>query len=58
MGVPQTTCLSYAKKEIGDSLRYLGVAAFMCGLLMLCTWICQYALWRTYDENDVSHYEV
>jgi hypothetical protein len=51
-GVPSTTCLTYLKTEIGDSMTYLGVTAVVCGIIMFLIWIAQYALWRKYEEEQ------
>lgn len=51
-GVPQMTCLANLKEEIGDELSYLGGAALVCGIIMFFTWLCQYALWRKYDDES------
>jgi len=51
-GVPSTTCLTYLKTEIGDSMQYLGVTAVVAGLIMFLIWIAQYALWRKYEDEQ------
>lgn len=53
-GIPDQTCLSFAKEEIGSSLSYMGVTSVVCGIVCFFIWICQYALWRRYDDKDVS----
>ena len=52
VGVPNKTCLSYMKEEVGDSLKYLGITAVVTGCIMFLIWICQYALWRKYDKEE------
>jgi len=44
--------LVYLRKEIGDSLIYLGVVAVLGGIIMGLIWCCQYALWRKYPDDD------
>jgi len=39
-GVPNETCLTHLKSEIGDSMTYLGVTALALGLVMMVIWIC------------------
>lgn len=51
-GIPTTTCLSYMKEEVGDSMMYLGVTGIITGITMFLIWICQYALWRKYDDQE------
>jgi len=51
-GPPTTNCLSYLKQEIGSSLRGLGIASIVGGVIMGLIWCCQYALWRTYEEDE------
>ena len=50
-GVPSKTCLLYMKEEVGNSLSYLGISALVTGGTMFLIWVCQYALWRKYDEK-------
>ena len=51
-GPPTTTCLSYMKTEIENNLTYMGMASLVCGFIMLVTWLCQYMLWKKYDDSD------
>ena len=51
-GVPSDTCLAYMKQEIGDSMSYLGITAIATGITMFLIWICQYSLWRKYDDDQ------
>jgi hypothetical protein len=39
-GIPSTTCLSYVKEEVGDSLSYLGITALVTGVMMFLIWMC------------------
>lgn len=50
-GVPTENCLTYMKNEIGDSLKYLGLASTICGVLILLIFICQYGLWFNYEDT-------
>jgi len=52
-GLPSENCLTYMKNEIGDSLKYLGLASTICGLVILLIFICQYALWCNYEDTTV-----
>lgn len=53
-GIPDQTCLAYAKDEIGSSLSYMGITSMVCGIVCFFIWLCQYALWRRYDDKNVS----
>ena len=50
-GPPTTTCLSHMKGVIANNLTYMGMVSTLCGLLMLFTWLCQYCLWKNYEEK-------
>lgn len=49
-GPPSTTCLSHMKSVIEDNLTFFGMACVTCGVIMFITWLCQYLLWKKYDE--------
>ena len=51
-GPPTETCLLHMKDEIQNNLTYMGMAAFACGIVMLVTWLCQYLLWKKYDDTN------
>ena len=50
--IPKDTCVSHLKDEIGKSLTALGVASVVCGVVILLIFICQYALWCKYEDQD------
>jgi len=52
IGIPTKVCLIYLKQEIGSSLVYLGIVSIVGGFLMSLIWCCQYALWRTYEDDE------
>lgn len=39
-GTPGTTCLSYLKTEIGESLTYLGVTSLVIGIVIMMIFVC------------------
>jgi len=39
-GAPTTPCLVFLRKEIGDSLIYLGVVSVLGGIIMGLIWCC------------------
>jgi len=49
-GPPKETCLLHMKDEIQNNLTYMGMASLLCGLVMIVTWLCQYLLWKKYDD--------
>jgi small neutral amino acid transporter SnatA (MarC family) len=49
-GPPTETCLTYMKDEIQNNLTYMGMASLLCGIVMIVTWLCQYLLWKKYDD--------
>jgi hypothetical protein len=50
--MPTQICLIFLKTEIGSSLIYLGIVSLIGGFLMSLIWCCQYALWKTYDDDE------
>ena len=50
-GVPKTTCLAYAKEEIGSSLLYSGIAAIICGIFLFILSLCNFALCSKYKDT-------
>lgn len=44
-GIPDETCLTHLKQEIGDTMTYLGVAAVVIGVLAFLVFLVQYCLW-------------
>lgn len=52
MGMPDKICLIFLKQEIGSSLIYLGIVSIVGGFIMALIWCCQYALWRTFDDDE------
>ena len=51
-GIPSSSCLTHAKSEIGDSLTYLGAATLVIGVICMLIWVCQYALWCKYEDEE------
>lgn len=50
-GVPTNNCLIYMKNAIGNNMFYLGITALVTGGTMLLIWICQYCLWRKFEDQ-------
>jgi len=50
-GPPKDACLIHLKREIGDSLTYLGVCSIICGVLMCLVFSFQYMLWCPVEEE-------
>lgn len=50
-GPPSSTCLLHMKEVIANNLTYMGMTSTVCGFIMFFIWICQYCLWRKYEEE-------
>lgn len=54
-GIPQNTCLTNLKSEIGDSLTWLGACTLTVGVICFLIWMMQYVLWCKFEEDDDEH---
>lgn len=57
-GIPNSSCLTYLKDEIGDSMTYLGVTSLIVGILMCLVFAAQYMLWCKYEDPDAPKSEL
>ena len=51
-GFPKKACLLNIFTELSNSLLYLGAISLGGGFIMSMIWCCQYALWRTYEDEQ------
>lgn len=49
-GPPAETCLATLKEQVQNNLTYYGITCTIAGIIMFLTWICQYLLWKKYDD--------
>lgn len=51
-GPPSRTCLTNMKNVIKENLTFMGIATTLAGLVMVFTLLCQYTLWKSYDDGE------
>lgn len=51
-GVPQATCLEPFRREIHDSMGFIGITCIVLASLMFCIWIFQYCLWKPQAKEE------
>ena len=54
VGVPSETCLPNLKKIMTESVAGLAYATLIVGIALFFVWICQYCLWKKYDDNEAN----
>jgi len=52
VGIPVNRCIGSFKAVINSSLAGLAWTSLIVGICLFMVWICQYCLWKKYEDND------
>jgi len=50
MGMPTQPCLEQFAEDFAGSLTYIGMGGILAGLMLFCTFLSSYCLWKSYDD--------
>jgi len=50
MGMPTQPCLEQFASDFAGSLTYIGMGGILAGLMLFCTFLSSYCLWKSYDD--------
>lgn len=49
-GKPVNTCGSKVSEDVGNEIGSVGAAGVIAGLMLLCSFLSSYCLWKKYDD--------